>query len=303
MDNLSLWDLIREMGSAIASKYRLAMEETLERSGLDGRELSLLLAVRTFEPDNATPAHLLVRTPYASAELYFARLSSTARLGYLGEVAPGEFRLTPDGRHLVDRFIDHARQAMADADPLKHSDSRQLADVLGNLVGRSLETPPPPNPWSIRLSFKLMPEIEPPLPYSEQSISCLAAYRDDAHLAAWRKTGLSAIGLEVITYIWRGQAVSLTQLVDLLSHRGHSPEVYVDAVDELKEIGCIQGPDDELTITKKGQEIRDKVEADTNKYFFAPWSYLNDEEKSRLEELSNQLIAGLEASPPEINGG
>lgn len=302
MDDLTLWDLIRETGGAVASKYRPVMEKALEMSGLDGRELSLLLAVRTFESDNTTPAHLLVRNPYASAELYFARLSSTARLGYLGEVSPGEFRLTPDGRHLVDRFITDARQAMADADPLQLSDSRQLAEVLGKLVASSLETPPPPNPWSIGLSFKLMPEIEPPLPYSEQAISCLAAYRDDAHLAAWRKTGLSAIGLEVLTYMWRGRAGSLKHLVDQLSHRGHPPEVYVDAVDELKEIDCIQGQDDELTLTEKGQVFRDKVEADTNKYFFAPWTYMSDEERSRLENLSNRLIEGLEVTPPQTAG-
>lgn len=302
MDDLILWDLIRETGSAIASKYRPIIEKRLEKSGLDGRELSLLLAVRTFEPDNTTPAHLLVRNPYASAELYFARLSSTARLGYLGEIAPGEFRLTPEGRHLVDRFIEDARQAITDADPLVFSDSRQLAGALGKLVAKSLETAPPPNPWSIGLSFKLMPEVEPPLPYSEQAISCLAAYRDDAHLAAWRKTGLSAIGLEVLTFIWRGQAGSLRQLVDMLSHRGHPPEVYVGGVDELKEIDCIQGTDDELTLTEKGRVFRDKVEADTNKYFFAPWSHLSEEERIRLEDLLNQLIAGLRDDHPEVDG-
>lgn len=293
MDEPILWDLIRESGSAIAAKYRPVMEKKLENSGLDGRELSLLLAVLTFEPDNTTPAHLLVRNPYASAELYFARLSSTARLGYLGEVAPGEFRLTPEGRRLVDRFIEDARQAMADADPLALHDSRQLAQVLGKLVANSLETPPPPNPWSIGLSFRLMPEIEPPLPYSEQAISCLSAYRDDAHLAAWRKTGLSAIGLEILTFIWRDQTGSLRQLVDQLSHRGHPPEVYVDGVDELKEIDCLHGPDDDLAITEKGRVFREKVEADTNKFFFAPWSCLSEEERGWLEDLLKQLIAGL----------
>jgi hypothetical protein len=302
MDDLTLWALIRELGSAIASGYRPVIEKVLEKSGLDGRELSLLLAVWTFEPDNTTPAHLLVRNPYASAELYFARLSSTARLGYLGEVAPGEFRLTPDGRQLVDRFIADARQAMIRADPLAITDSRRLAEVLGKLVTSSLETPPPPNPWSIGLSHKLMPEHEPPLPFSEQAISCLAGYRDDAHLAAWRKTGLSAIGLEILTLIWRGQAGSLRQLVDRLSHRGYPPEVYVDGVDELKKDDYIQGPDNDLTLTDEGRIFRDTVEADTNRYFFAPWSCLSEEERTWLQDLSNLLIAGLKDNPSEADG-
>jgi len=300
MNNHGLWNLTRETGSAIAAHYRPVIEELAEKSELDGRSLSLLLAVLTLEPDNTTPSHLLVRDPYSSAELFFARLASAARSGFLGEVAPGEFRLTPEGRALVQRFVEEARQAMVDADPLAAKESRRLAELLRKLVNQSLDAPPPPNRWSIGLSYKLMPPMDPPLPYTEQCISCMAAYRDDAHLAAWRGTGLSATALETLTLIWRDQRASLTELARLLSHRGHAPQVYVDAVDELEKLGYLQGLDDNLALTEKGQKFRDRVEADTDKYFFSPWGCFTEGERNELERLLSRARDGLLTKIPEI---
>lgn len=298
MNNQGLWNLTRETGRVIAAHYRPVIESLGEKHELDPRALSLLLAVLTFEPENTTPSHLLVRDPYSSAELFFARLASAARPGFLGEVAPGEFRLTPAGRELVERFVREARQVMVDADPLPPQDSRRLAELLGKLVNHILETPPPPNHWSIGLSYKLMPPPEPPLPYTEQCISCLAAYRDDAHLAAWRGTGLSATALETLTLVWRDQAESLTDVANILSHRGHSPGVYVDAADELEKLGYLEGLDDHLALTEKGQQFRDAVEADTDKYFFAPWSGFNEEERDELERLLSRARDGLLSEVP-----
>ena len=45
---------------------------------------------------------------------------------------------------------------------------------------------------------------DPPLPYAEQALSCLAAYRDDAHLSAWRPSGLSAPALEARRFVGDG---------------------------------------------------------------------------------------------------
>ncbi|HZD56401.1 MAG TPA: hypothetical protein VE136_06755 [Anaerolineales bacterium] len=299
MNDEDLWELVRETGRAVWPHYQPVLERILENTGLDGRSMSLLVAVLTIEPDTTTPAHLLIRNPYTSAEQYFARLAHAARLDYLGEVSQGDFRMTPEGRRITQQFIDEARYAMADADPLPLRESQRLAGLLGRLVQSSLETAPPPNPWSIGLSFKLMPSFDPPLPYTEQAISCLMAYRDDAHLAAWRGTGLSATALETLTLIWRSEVDSVPELVDQLAHRGHSKEVYADAVTELQERGFIEASESQLRITTNGQSFREQVEHDTQSFFFAPWSQLSDAEKSEVRELSLQMRDGLRASAPE----
>jgi hypothetical protein len=300
MNDQDLWGLIRETGRAIWPHYQPVLERILENTGLDGRSMSLLIAVLTIEPDTTTPAHLLIRNPYTSAEQYFSSLAHAARLGYLGEVSQGEFRMTPEGRRIAQQFIDEARYAMAQADPLQLPESQRLAGLLGRVVQSSLETPPPPNPWSIGLSFKIMPSFDPPLPYTEQAISCLVAYRDDAHLAAWRGTGLSATALETLTLLWRSEADSFSELVDQLAHRGHSNDVYMDAVTDLTEREFIENSESRLRITTKGQRFRDQIEHDTQSFFFAPWSELSPDEKDEAGELSVQMRDGLRANAPEL---
>lgn len=141
-----------------------------------------------------------------------------------------------------------------------------------------------------------MPAASPPLPYIEQAISCLGAYRDDAHLAAWQPSGLSATALETLTFLWRGEADSLNALCERLTHRGHPSHVYAKTLAELRERGFIEGPDSAPHVTEAGQTFRDQVEADTDRYFFAPWACLDDAEKAELADLLTRLRDGLRES-------
>jgi hypothetical protein len=116
-------------------------------------------------------------------------------------------------------------------------------------------------------------------------VSCLAAYRDDAHLEAWRRTGLTATALEVLTFLWRDQAGSLDELVDKLAHRGHSKEVYAGALAELREGKLITGTISAIRLTEAGKTFREQIEAATDRLFFAPWSCLSLAERTDLEGL------------------
>jgi hypothetical protein len=138
-----------------------------------------------------------------------------------------------------------------------------------------------------------MPSLEPALPFIEQAISCLYAYRDDAHLAAWRYSNLSATAFEVLTYLWREEANSLEGLLDLLRYRGHPDDVYLDALAELRDRRFIAGGRSKLRVTPEGRDFRNHVEMDTDMYFFAPWSCLSSKEKDRMEDLLVRLWDGL----------
>lgn len=293
MNDQALWNLIRATADALGARYEPVIERFVAESGLEPRAWGLLLAVLTFEPDHTTPGHLLVRNPYTAAEAYLARLEAVADMGYLRESGEAEFYLTRAGRSETERFIAQLRAALVVADPLSPAAGLRLAELLGRLVRHSLETPPPPNNWSIRLSYKLMPDIDPPLPFIEQAISCLAAYRDDAHLAAWRESGLAATALETLTLLWRDQADSLPSLVQRLAHRGHAAQIYVDAVAELRARKFVAGTERSLRITSKGNLFREQVEADTDRYFFAPWNVLSEAEKVEMEGLFTRLKDGL----------
>jgi hypothetical protein len=300
MNNQEIIKLIRESWTALMPHYESEIECIIEESDLESRIWGILLSVKNFEPDHTTPAHLLVRVPYTAAELYLAQLYEATQAGYLEEVNTGKFRLSSRGRSELNRFITDARDAMLKADPLSRDDSLKLADLLDKLVINCLETDPPPDTWSIRLSHKLMPSKDQRMPYIEQQFSCLAAFRDDAHLAAWQQSGLSATALETLTYLWRDQANSITSLTRLLAHRGHSLWVYADALAVLREYGYVAGDDDVLIVTPLGREFRSQVEEDTDRFFYAPWICLTDPEKSELTQLLIKLRNGLKNSAKQI---
>lgn len=292
-DNLLVWDLMREAWSALASFYRPVIEEACREANLNSRTWGLLLAVYTFEPDEVTPGHLMVRSPYTSTDIYLNRLESAAAQNLLEEVAPGKFRLTAKGRAKALDIANLGREAMAAIDPLPLEESLRLAEWLDRLVQASLNSPPPPDPWSIRLSVRLMPEKQPPMPFIEQAFSALEAYRDDSHLAAWQLTGLSATAFEALTLLWRGEANSLAELCKQLVYRGHTCQVYQHALEDLRERGFLNGTDDSPWLTGAGRVFRNQVEDDTNRFFFKPWNCLTGEEINELALLLANLKEGL----------
>jgi ribosomal protein S19E (S16A) len=293
MDDRAIWELILKTWSALGSHYEPVLERLSVERGLSGRSWGILWAVLYFDPEPTTPAHFLVRSPYTAVEHFHLQLRSLAEKGLLNELSQGEFSFTPTGREWTDNLITEVRAAMVEVDPLPKTSGKKLSNVLEKLVQNCLETPPPPDTWSIRLSFKLMPEKDAPLPFIEQAITCLAAYRDDAHLAAWQQSGLSATALEVLSLIWRDQVLSLEKIVELLSHRGHPHQVYMDAVNELSNSNLIDGLMSELRLTPDGQSLRDKIEHDTDQFFFAPWTCLSDSNRQDLDRILNRLWKGL----------
>jgi hypothetical protein len=296
MDNLALWHLMRAVWRAMNPHFEPAIQEVMADAQLEPRAWGLLLAAQNFEPEEVTPGHLLVRSPYTSAEYYLYQLKSITSAGLMAEVNPGKFRLTATGRQAVQRFIDRARFAMAQADPLPPADSNRLADMVEKLVESSLNHPAPPNPWSIQLSYHIMPGKNPPLPFIEQAFTCLDAYRDDAHLAAWRDSNLSATAFETLTLLWSGEADALNEIVRKLARRGHDPKVYTMALSELRSYGYVAGARTALRLSPTGQTYRDQVESKTNELFFQPWEVLSENQKNELEELLNRLHTGLAQS-------
>jgi hypothetical protein len=293
LEDHKLWKLTTEAWDALSARFEPAVAGFLETRNLDRGMLSLLLSATTCEPEPIMIADLMVRSPYTAAEKFQSRLADAVKDGYLIEVDPGSFRLSEAGVLGTGELIRTARTAMAEADPLPRPDSADLAELLGRLVHASLENPPPPEPWSISASYKLMPEIEPPMPFIEQAITCLSAYRDDAHLAAWEYAGLSATAFEMLSLLWRNEAASLKEVNEHLTHRGHPGEIYRLALEELMERNYVARVDDDLSVTEDGRLFRNEVEEGTERYFFVPWKSLSSKEKTILAGLLLRLREGL----------
>ena len=293
LEDHKLWKLTTEVWDALSAHFEPAVDHFTKTSDLDRGMLSLLLAVIACEPDAIMVADLMVRNPYTAAESFMARLIEAAENGYLMEVEQGSFRLSDMGRRELQELIRSMRAAMVKADPLPREDSDRLAKLLDRLVHLCLQTPPPPEPWSIRASYKLIPAIDPPMPYTEQAITCLSAYRDDAHLAAWQYTGITATAFEMLSLLWRNEANTLDKVYVHLAPRGHPREVYQLALEELSERKFVTGREGALSVTVDGRIFRNQVEEDTERFFFGPWKGLSYQEKTILSGLLIRLKEGL----------
>lgn len=292
-ENQILWASIEKTYYEIAHTYTGLFDSSELKMGLPTHSIGLLFAALTFEPQTTTVERLQVRAPYVSEVNYRSRLQQLADTKFLVEPVPGEFRLTARGHKAVDRLIKSGREAMAKADPLFPEDGQLLAKRLGELVQACLFTPPPPETWSIRLSSSLIPELDPPLPYIEQAMSCLAAYRDDAHLAAWKTSGLSGPAMEALTMMWREKADSLDEIYRQLARRGFERHDYQVQINSLRKAGLVDGPDTSLHLTSSGRAFRQQVEKDTDHYFYAPWGCLSSAQKAELSCLLLDLRNGL----------
>jgi hypothetical protein len=289
MDDQTLWKRLREAWIRIQKRYDPAIKKLVSKSSLSLREWMLIIAALTFEPEDTTPSHLIVRGPYTSSDRYLAGLENAAEVGYLTKVDDGRYRLSNDGRAAVEEFIEVAREAMTSTKQLPDQELSVLAQLLNRLVNNCLETPPPPDTWSIVLSNKLMPPINPPMPFIEQAISCLSAYRDDAHLASWCSSGLSANAMESLTLIWRGQVNTFQELTQKVDFRGHPDSVYLDALVELREREYLEGSRNHLRITSQGEQFRDQVEEKTDQYFFLSWASLSEIEKDQIANILRKI--------------
>ena len=288
-DDLAVWTLERQVAKATVPLYQPAFEQFKTLRKIDEWTIGILMAALSFEPQPISPALLSIRGPYTSAEAYLNKLKSAAEADFLIEVDPGMFHLTAQGRLDIQNLMDQGRSLMADSDPLAPGESQRLARLLDHLVRACMDETSPPGKWCVRHAWKLMPSSEPPLPNAEQALSCLSAYRDDAHLAAWQASGLSAVALEALTCLWRAEVDSLETINQKLSYRGHPTAVYSNALIQLRKLELIAGGDHSLRLTLHGQAVRDQIEKTTEQYFFKPWSSLNEEQKAELTDLLQRL--------------
>jgi hypothetical protein len=99
--------------------------------------------------------------------------------------------------------------------------------------------------------------------------------------------------MDVLTLIWKKETKSISDLLLKLSQRGHSEEVYTNAVAELQQLGFVSGTRNSLRLSTTGQVFRDQIEQETDRYFYNPWSYLNQVEIEEMSNLSTRLLDGL----------
>ncbi len=78
-------------------------------------------------------------------------------------------------------------------------------------------------------------------------------------------------------------------MYETLQYNEVPKEVYAADLLGLANQGWVREEAGTYQVTEAGKKIRDEAEALTDKYFFAPWSSLNESELEELASLASQL--------------
>ncbi|MBT3390721.1 MAG: hypothetical protein HN413_09945 [Chloroflexi bacterium] len=291
MSDPQFWQLVLDALTTLGNHYIPAMDEVASKMGVDRGTWVLLLSIMSFDPEPVTAKMLQKRTP---CQEFSKRLEETSAQGLLATVHPNEYVLTETGQELVQQIILTAYARMENLNPMRPSDLHYLTVLLRRLVKASHTSPEPPAKWAITHSRRFDPgENAPLLIQVDQCLSDLAAYHDDAHLAAWGSLGFEGPAWEAYTLIWREKSISLDNLHKKLHHRRQSRKVYENALREIVERGLAKSKSGEYYLTPEGLELRQQAEDKTNEYFLPPWNCLEEEDLQALGNLLKMLADGL----------
>jgi hypothetical protein len=268
--------------------------QLLSAAALQRPEWITLVSAQLCEP----PFHLDMladRMPYASSALLQTRVSTLLSKGLLQEVAPQEYILTDQAIDLIRRWVERERVHLVNLASLPRKDLERLAALLSRVVQAAVTAPPPPDKERLLGSRRLAPAADAaPIVHVDQYLTDLHWFRDDAHVAAWRKAGCDSVSIEVLTLLWRGEAHDVEGLSSTLSERrGYTPEDYASCVRTLAERGLVDASQPTLTVTAAGRALRDGIEATTERYYMFPWTSLLPVEVKQLRDLLQRFTASF----------
>jgi hypothetical protein len=270
------------------------MVQLLSAAALQQPEWSTLVSAQMCEPPFRLDM-LVDRMPYASSALLQTRVSALLSKGFLQEVGPQEYILTDQAIDLIRRWVEREREHLASLVPLPRQDLERLVALLSRVVQAALAAPPPPDKERLLGSRRLTPAPDAaPTVQIEQYLTDLFWFRDDAHVAAWRKASFNSISIEVLTLLWRGEAHDVDGLSAALSkRRGYAREDYASCVRTLAERGLVDASQPALAATAAGRALREDIEATTDRYYMFPWTALLPVEVQQLRDLLQRFTTAL----------
>jgi hypothetical protein len=292
MDQTEMWPIALETLMALGAHYVPAMEKAADNAGVERGVWGLLITALTFEPEPVTNAKLQLRNPYQD---YTRLLADAAGQGFFDLVKTGVYGLTDLGRSVGNEIILAAYARLQTFEPMRVEQMQYLSVLLRKLVVASHTSPEPPGKWGLTHARRIDPGQNAPLIIQvDQYLSDLAAYRDDAHLAAWAEFDFDGPTWETFTLLWRKEVDTLDNLVETLEHRRFPSDVYAEAMQILETRKLISSDSGKFKLTSAGEQLRKKAEDTTDAYFYAPWDCLDAEELEALKTLLGKLTAEMQ---------
>ncbi len=281
------------LGDATAAIYPLArdiMRPLFEKHFSEQRLYGPTFLAFQRHPEPITAALMETRNPYNNPEDREEILEDATEAGFLVKKG-GSYAISDKGSKIIaeihQAFYTHVNQVNA----FPAAKTAQLAGLLEILVKAVAGSGSSSVLFCFNCSHQGHPEVEPgTLARIDQLLDDLNAFRDDAHVAAWKDQGITGPTLEVLTLVWNGEANNPEKLVERLPYRSFQAGDYQAALDELAAKGWIEKIDQGYQVTAAGKQFRDGIENATDQIYYEPWGALTDEQLAQLGSLLQELI-------------
>lgn len=256
-----------------------------------------LVQATEFDPEPLTVANLRVRDVYGAPRMVGALLDLMASARWLEHDGADAYTLAEAGRGILQRARRRREAMMPLFSSRPAAEIEDLTALLDRLIAASLSAPTPPGTWCLAHSRRRAPGTRYPahaLARLMHFLDDFNAFRDDAHMAAWRPLGVEGYVWEAFALVCSGQARTAGALFEQLAHRGYRRCEYAAALADLTRRGWLapDGSAGEVSPTDTGRALRAAVERDTDRYFYAPWECLREEEIARCQVLLRTLSGG-----------
>jgi hypothetical protein len=293
------YDRLMQAAAPLAAMLREARQRELGgepphpllqlRAGLAESPGWFLLQAAEFDPEPLTVETLRVRDIYASERIVAALLDLMASEGWFDRDAANSYALTPAGRFVLEGIL--RRRHQIDGTLLPQHATERLHDLLARVVAASLAAEDPPGVWCLAHSrHRAPPTGAPPLARLLHLFEDLNAFRDDAHMAAWRPLGVDGHEWEAFALVSAGEAHDAAGLFRALAYRGYTEGEYAAALAALATRSWLETTESgSYSVTAAGKAVRTMVEERTDAFFYGPWRALQQEELREFEGLLTRL--------------
>ena len=240
----------------------------METLGLDRPAYFFAMDIATQDPRGARPQDI-GNSAYRTTDDALRTTAAAGESAGLLSWADGRWSLTKKGTTAVGELRRAIDAHYASLTPIAKDELDRLAALLDDAYRAAATAKEPATrehtPRGARYRWQ---EPSSAMARLDAAIYGLWQVRDDCHVQAWRDAGLSGPALDVLTRVWKGEAATEAELIAKIATQ--RPEDVRAALQQLRSAGYLTaGP--ALALTPTGRATRERIEAETDRYFFAPW--------------------------------
>jgi hypothetical protein len=240
----------------------------MEKLGLDRPAYFAAIDLGIQDPRGALPTDLGNSAYRTTDEPQRAPLAAAESVGLVAS-RDGRWSLTEKGTVTVDELRRAMDAHYASLAPIGADDLDRLARLFESALA-ALSTSAAPKtrehtPRAARYRYK---EPSSAMARLDAAIYGLWQVRDDCHMQAWRDAGLTGPAMHLFTTIWHKEAATDDELVSKVATQ--RPEDVRAGLQRLRASGSVTAAPG-LALTDAGTALRERIEADTDRYFFGAW--------------------------------